>query len=200
MALENKGINYGAFAEHINGPVHIYNTIEAKKKLHSLMPKFIEIFAQMSLIDNPSNDSGVPLSYRIEDKIKHNQLSKYKSLVDDYGNYYTICKSAFKALDNIMIYSKERILRSISEKYKAEKRLLVNYNSKDISDIELIRENSDYIIDQIIYKIKEEVMINCNEENIVLEDIEFCLPVFLCYAFVECKILERPDNYDYISR
>nr|DAM13553.1 MAG TPA: hypothetical protein [Caudoviricetes sp.] len=201
MAPENRGNNYGAMAGNINAPVKIYNNIEAKKRLHSLMPTFIEILAQITNTENPPSDSTVPLSYKIEDKIEYNQLLKYKSLVDEYGNYYLVCENAFIALDNIKNFSKERILKSISEKYKAEKRSLLSFNhNQEISEIDLIRNNSDYIIDQIISKIKEEIMINYNEEDIVFEDVEFCLPVFICYAFVECKILERPDNYDCISR
>lgn len=191
LGLENKRDNYGVMATNINGPV-TYNTIEAKKRLHALMPRFIEILAENMIKDSPSGSNCIPTSYKIEDKIEHNKLSKYRYLVSEYGNYYFICENAFTSLDNIIPYSKERILRSISEKYKDEKRLLLSTVDQEITDMVLIRSNSDYIIDKIMTTIREEIMLNYYEENIMQEDLDYCIPVFLCYAFVECKILERP--------
>lgn len=180
-------------AETFNGLVNIHNYIENKKRLHSLMPKFIEILAYNVISTEPETPSNIPSSYEIPDKIKHNGLEKYRSLVDDYGNYYAICENSFKALEHVVTFPKERILISISEKYRKIKRELLHlYCKESNSEMDVIRKYSDYIIDEISDKIKEDIRLNCKEENITEEDLDYCIPIFLCYAFVECKILERP--------
>lgn len=146
------------------------------------------------LIDNtPSTDlkKQTMIPFDIDDKIKYNNLVEYQSIVEDYGEYYSICDGAFNCLDDGIFLKKNKILGYVSELYREEKRQLIKQNP-NIDIIETIQNNSDTIISNIIKKIVSFIMDKDNNCILSHEDIIFCTPYFVCYAFGECKILERP--------
>ena len=60
------------------------------------------------------------------------------------------------------------------------------------SYIEIVRENSDRIIDMVKIKIRDAVMGAKEFDTMYVEDIELGIECFTCFCFMECKILERP--------
>ena len=202
LANSNSGYNSGVMAEEINGPVtiHIDNNI---RKLPSIMPKFIEILAR--LVDEEDervvnkNIENIYAIYDIEGKIKYNNLSIYREIVDDYGEYYYVCNTALDNVNQAYKSGKRKILREVSESYKSEKRVLLSNCKTKEEAIYIIRSNADRIIGEIKNKLIEKIRILYTEENILEEDINYCASIFVCYCFVECKILEKPPiSYEVI--
>ena len=69
--------------------------------------------------------------------------------------------------------------------------LISSLKDADKEEIEIIRENSDYLIDRV----KERILNVINRSDIsgtYIEDIETGVAYFVCYCFIECKILEKP--------
>lgn len=196
MESNNYGENSGVIAGEINGPVEINQHYhEKKRRLPSLLPQFIERLANLVNVQEETENGHLNTqSYDIEEKIEHNHLIAYKDIVEDYGSYYYTCEKAFEYIDSNNYGSKKRILRNISEIYKEIKRSLIIENDPTIVLIDLIRINSDKIINQVKKEIKIRFEVSYTTENIFDDDLDFCLSVFVCYAFCECKILERPKK------
>lgn len=191
MTIKNEASNNGNQIDIVRGDVNIYNYNKAR--IPSLLPKFIEVLAEKYLENSNSiPNSGIPSEYKIEDKIVYNNLIKYKFIVEDYGFYYKICTDALDIIDNNNIGGKTKILDSIKEYYKKEKRRLISSNSEVEDVMEIIRENADNIIDFAIDEVRHKIENGYNGEKISIEDVHICCPIFICYAFAECKILERP--------
>ena len=160
------------------------------------MPKFIEILAELVDEDEEhiifKDKKNIYDIYDIDGKVSYNNLFKYRDIVDDYGEYYYVCNTA---LDNVNLAyksGKKKILRDISEMYKFEKRKLLEGCDKRENIQDIIKENSDSIIDNIKKALIEKIRISYNEENLLEEDLNYCASIFVCYCFVECKILEKP--------
>lgn len=195
LVNNNSGTNSGVIASEINGSVNI-NVGNHIRKLPSIMPKFIEILAE--LVDEDEDHTifkykkNIYDIYDIDGKIRYNNLFKYRDIVDDYGEYYYVCNTALDNVNQAYKSGKKKILRDISEMYKYEKRTLL-VGCDDIENIqEAIRENSDSIIDNIKEELIKKIRISYNEENFLEEDLNYCASIFVCYCFVECKILEKP--------
>ena len=145
LVNSNSGTNSGVIAKEINGPVNI-NVGNHIKKLPSIMPKFIEILAELVDEDEEhiifKDKKNIYDIYDIDGKVSYNNLFKYRDIVDDYGEYYYVCNTA---LDNVNLAyksGKKKILRDISEMYKFEKRKLLEGCDKRENIQDIIKENS----------------------------------------------------------
>ena len=69
---------------------------------------------------------------------------------------------------------------------------MLEYKAAEKSEMEIIRENSDRIIDMVKEQILQVVQSSREMDSIFLEDLDLCLACFTCYCFMECKILEKP--------
>lgn len=204
FSLENSGQNSGVMASAIHGNVdnsthNTFITPEKRRILPSLISKTIEKLAELSLIPEDELDKLYKInkedltSYNIPKKISHNHVIKYKGILEEYSQYSSICDEAFNIIDNNYFGCKTRILRSIKLLYDGEKgRLLLQHKDSDKEEIEIIRENADNIIDNIRLELKRKILQD-EVVNIIEEDLEVGLIRVLCYSFVECKILEKPE-------
>lgn len=130
--------------------------------------------------------------YNIPEKITHNQLIKYRYTVEEYSQYGRICEEAFNILDNNNIGIKGKILKDISLLYdECRGDLLLRYRDEDLNLMDIIRKHADEIIEYVKEKLKERIIMDDNT-TILIEDLNIGLIRIICYAFVECKILEKP--------
>lgn len=210
ITLDNSGDNTGIIAGVINGDVtnnsfqNTFNTTvihqqNHTKKLHSLIPIIVEKLAEITNISEEEMDNLYKIdeerlrAYKIPKKISYNNIIKYKDIIDEYSQYCGICEEAFNIIDNNSIGIKNKILSNITLLYKKEKgQLLLTYKDTESDEMNLIRENSDAIIDKIKDELEYRILEDDNAENILVEDIDIGLARIICYAFVECKILEKP--------
>lgn len=196
--VNNHGENYGVLADTINGNVEI--TVHShNEKIPSLLPKFIEKLATLSLSE-PDKGTYVQSNqpYTIEDKISHNEVFTYVETIEDYYPYYYICEKALDTIENLEYGSKVRILEDIKEVYNFLKRKLISEKKQEGVDVKkvgilaIVRENADEIIDMVKERIEKKIKECYSQEEFCQEDLTLCLNIFICYAFGECKILERP--------
>jgi len=60
------------------------------------------------------------------------------------------------------------------------------------NEMDIVRENSDRIIDMVKDQILRVVQESGEMETTYQEDMELGIACFTCYCFMECKILEKP--------
>lgn len=196
--IDNSGENNGVIADTINGPVTI-NQNPPQKTLPSLIPILVEQLAKLTNLPDEEIEKTYKITldqikeYDISEKIEHNCIIKYKDIIEEYSQYRTICEEAFNIIDNNNLGCKNKILRSINLLYKSYKgELILKNKSSGASEMDVIRENADNIIDNIRNELETRISGDIIGNSILVEDIEVGLARIICYAFVECKILEKP--------
>ncbi len=171
------------------GGIQYFNRIA---KNPSYLADVINAISKFPLADSSDNTSLIP--FEIENKITHNNVVIYKRIVEDYAFYSTLISETYDAISELNPYCKDKIMKVVNRKYLDSKNYLVKENP-DTPEIELIKENSDSIIEDVLRVLKEHLYESTNLNNdIPLEDLEMALEIVVGDAFVNCKILENPNN------
>lgn len=175
------------------GTINVGSTYVQKKKIHSILPFFINALSETTLLMPLKSLDKIPEEYNINDKIPHNGLVKHKDIADSFGEYYSACEVSFLSIDKKHSSSKERILRGMNSLYKTIKKEYVEKYKPDTPIMEIIQKHSDDIVDDF-YTILTERLQDNSKIELPAEDIDYCLPIFIGYAFAECSILEKPSK------
>lgn len=103
-----------------------------------------------------------------------------------------MCSEIINKIDDVRYGTKNKILRNIRDMYIITKgALLSEKKSEGLSDIEIVKQDSDSIIDAIYEKVYD-IVYKSSDGTIAVEELDIVIKCFLCYAFFECKILEKP--------
>jgi len=176
-----------AFGDIVNNITNNY----IQKKLPSYLSKVI--FYLEKILDEPIEHKITPqIVYDLNNKIFFNNVIKYKQTIQDYSNYGGTIDRILEELDNTKPNSKKRFLENIRRKYILTLGEVKNFYQDDIGLERLLKENSDEIIDAVFDKLKKSYLESIIDSEIMLEDLENCLIIIICKAFIDCKILEQP--------
>ena len=191
--LNNQGSNDGLQVGINNGSI----IIQAKAKTISILSQVIKNISKNIAVNEEvdlKNKNLIP--FKIEEKIKHNIILKYKRKFEKYKMYYSICDQVLNMFDDSLTNNKEKLLNNINDMYNDvigefiyEKQCREEIYD-DIDNIDLIKEEklADKIIDLVMDKLRKRL-----GDDILEEDKDFGLNIIMCYAFVKCKILEKPE-------
>ena len=152
----------------------------------------------LDIICNSSNKKTVvkkddTLIYDISNKISYNNVIKYSDIINKYYTYSTICEKTLNILDNSKPGAKEELLSFINDVYlEAKGECKLKCSSANLSCIEIIRSNSDHIIDNILEKLNTNAQVMSKLKKITVEKIQSNIKALVIFCFVECKILEKP--------
>ncbi|MGK0307255.1 MAG: hypothetical protein ACI8RP_000206 [Urechidicola sp.] len=125
-------------------------------------------------------------------KIKHNNLIAKKHIIQQYLNHSSKIETALKDIDSSTPFGKDKILENLNGLYyEALDQLQIEYFTEEI-DMSRIRENSDYILDYIIQKLRNTSIESANKPQFK-ESIELGVNVVVAYAFIECIVMENPN-------
>lgn len=188
IVVENDGNNSGTMVGVNNGVININTSLQPSPSL--LYP----VIKAMAELDDSSYNSVSKINYpfKPEDKLDFNAVIKYKEIFTEYAIYYTMCSNIMEKLDNVKTGTKKKILTHIKTIYMVVKgALLKEKQVAGLSDIEIIKQNSDSIIDSIYNEVYN-IVVSSSNGHISMEEITIGIMCFLCYSFLECKILERP--------
>ena len=110
---------------------------------------------------------------------------------------FSISDSLIFVRKSVLIYEtiigKAKILNCVYSWYMKERgSILLENKDSGKEDIDIIRQNSDKIIDMVQDKIFETVKAANEIDIMYIEDMELGVTCFTCYCFMECKILEKP--------
>ncbi|MEK4209272.1 MULTISPECIES: hypothetical protein [Paenibacillus] len=196
FTITNTGENNGLMTGDVYGGI-TYIQPENTVSTFSLIPSLIEKLAELANVDDEDMERSYKLnpidlmSYTIEEKIKYNDVIKYKELIREYSLYGSICEQAFNIIDNNNVGIKRKVLRSVSVLYRECKGgILLENRASTQPEMDIIRLNADRILDFVKRDLESRITRN---DNLFVEEIDEALMRIICYAFVECKILEKPQ-------
>lgn len=181
---------------NLNVEKFIDNSDYLARKLPSKIAVIIPILSQaLKKIDDTNLGKRQTTPYDITNKIEHNDLREYRVIVEKYGQYRQVLDATYEEIDNQDPGVKGNILRFINLRYdgiKANCLKGVDINNHE-EVMRILREKSDYIMREVKRCIKDTVTLDPTFK-ISIEELEFCLVIIVCHAFIACKILEEPPN------
>lgn len=188
-SIDNSGRNEGVIVAQNNGNIDI--SIQKAVKIPSLISTIVKSLGEVCSYDE--SRSTVPQEFKPDEKIEYNFVIKYKEIIKNYAAFYNTCENYLNVYDDSNIRGKAKILNCVHLWYMNAKGDVLLEN-KDIgkSDIEIVRENSDRLIDMVKDKISETVMSSSIIETTYIEDMDIGITCFTCFCFMKCKILEKP--------
>jgi hypothetical protein len=127
-------------------------------------------------------------AFKIEAKIKHNDIKRNKALIDEYKVFYKKVNSLYQTLEEQGSFKKENLLRNIRRMYLQIKG---KYVGNDPNPMRIIRDNADNIIEDVQDKL---LVMAEKKTNGCSEDIAFGVTLIMIDAFMRCKILEEPPT------
>jgi hypothetical protein len=131
----------------------------------------------------------------IEVKIDFNNVVIYRPFIEtNYSENGYFLDAAYEALDSDTPGRKKFFLSYIHMLYL---KLLGDYMKANsgLNKIEVIKKNADNIIVEIVNSLLLRIANNPQSiEHISSESIEYNVMAIVCHAFVDCKVLENPNN------
>lgn len=124
-------------------------------------------------------------------KIQHNQIASKSQLIKQYLDHSETIELAYIDIDKIVPFGKQIILQNLNDLYYAAlDELSIDYLCDEVNILE-VRENSEFILDYIIQKLKNSAFESKNTPS-YKEQIELGVNVVVAHAFIECVIFENP--------
>lgn len=126
-------------------------------------------------------------------KISHNNLKTKSHIIKQYLDHSSKIEEAYSEIDSLIAFGKGTILQNLNDLYYlALDAVDIDYLVCDV-DIVKVRENSEFIIDFIVQKLKNTVFESKNTPALK-EHIELGVNVVVAHAFIECIIMENPTH------
>lgn len=127
-------------------------------------------------------------------KIEYNNLKGKSHIIKQYLDHSSKVEEAYSDIDSLIPFGKDTILQNLNDLYYlALDSIEVDYLTCDV-DIVKVRENSEFILDFIIQRLKNTVFESKNTPT-YKEHVELGVNVVVAHAFIECIIMENP-SYD----
>lgn len=159
--------------------------------LNPLLEKIIEIYDSE---DEPNNDEELPDP---EDKLDFNNVRVFSEDIIDCISFLSLVEEQIDTIDDEKPGSKKKFRRSIHQNYKTHRRELLVQHRISARDkdavIAVIKENSDHLIQQVTDTILENAKIDFH--GVPIEYVRDSVELIICYGFINCKILEKPNDY-----
>lgn len=190
-SVENSGENSGVMIANNTGNINF--NIQKVVKMPSLISNLIKLLGNVCIEEEYSAGNASTLEFKPDDKIEYNGVVAYKDIIREYAAYYLTCDSYLNVYDDSNIRGKAKILKCVHTWYlRAKGQVLLENRDTCKSEMEIIRVNSDRIIDMVKDRILTIVEQSGEMNTIYQEDLELGIECFICYCFMECKILEKP--------
>jgi len=162
-----------------------------QKKLAENPSLLVDVINEISKLDPDEGQNVLSETkfFEIEEKIKYNNVIRYRTFIDEYKVYSGKIEKIYKEMDKYG-QKKNRLLRNIKHLYLKAKN---NYVAEGDA-IKAIKENSDNILDDVEKMLFSKFKENDNKKNVCDEDIDVGIMILMVDAFIRCKILENPSK------
>lgn len=148
------------------------------RKTETNLAQIINVLAKLEWEDSELQVQVVP--FKIEDKIKHNELDTAKWIVDDYKIHNSRLDKIYTEFDRQGANKSRSVLHSIRAIYHKNRGVLSR--------------------DELFYKITEQVELaiqeSANYTSLPKEELCLCVNILVVDAFIRCKIFENPEGYE----
>lgn len=147
------------------------------------------------IVDNDSQYEKRSLPPEIDEKLHFNNVSTYRFLIEsNYSENAYYLEKAYEALDVESPGRKRVFLNYINSLYLMSLGDLLGENP-GLSKMEIIRKDADAIISKVISALALKLSANTKGiEHLSSESINLNIFTIVCHAFVDCKVLENPNN------
>lgn len=190
-SIENSGENSGAIVGNNYGSIVL--NMQNVVKIPSLISELVRLLGDACCEEEYATGGGIIKTFKPDEKIKYNCVIKYKCIIEEFSEYYSTCESYLNAYDDSNIRGKAKILKCVHMWYLEAKGLVLSENKASSKDeLDIIRDNSDRIIDMVKDKMISIIQDSGDMDITYREDFELGIACFICYCFMECKILEKP--------
>lgn len=149
----------------------------------SMLKNTINAISEISFSESPENESLKVVDPK--DKIQFNSIQRNTSLIQEYKVFHSKINSLYDELERQGSIKKEKLLFNIRQIYIIAKGKYV-LDAKN--PLEVIRENSDNIIDDVYTELSNKL----ESSSLFDEDIVLGIRLILVDSFIRCKILEEP--------
>ncbi|MBD5770350.1 hypothetical protein [Marinomonas colpomeniae] len=184
LAYDGSGIN--------NSPTFNLNHVA---RFSSLLNPLLE-----RIIENYDPDSETNNSDELPDpdeKLDFNNVRVFSEEIIDCVGFLTLVEEQVDGIDDESPGAKIKFLRAIHQNYKNHRRQLLISESVAIKDkesvISTIRKNSDLLLQQVTDSILDNAIADLHAFPV--EDVRDSANLIVCYGFINCKVLERPNDY-----
>lgn len=165
--------------------------IDSIPKLTSDLTNVVNALSKRIFFSDIENDNDSTLPFDPEEKIRYNNIVRFKSIIDNYKSYVGKLSSIYDEFDSQGTSKTHFVLENIKLSYLKEKGSLIKMNNGR-EEIEIIRESADDIIERVEKNLLHEIKNSSNIEA-SSESINLSLQIVLIDAFIRCKILEKPS-------
>lgn len=184
MAVDNSGFGN-------QSTININKAAKYSSLLNPLLEKIVENYDPESEIENHGE-----LPYP-DEKIKFNNVNIFTDQIEECVSFLSVVEEQIDIIDDEEPKSKNKFMRAINQKYKEQKRDLLIEKSVDSNNpndvISVVRENADKIIQGVSGAILEYAEKDLHGYSV--EEVKDAISLIVCYGFINCKILERPNDY-----
>lgn len=188
--IDNSGNNQGLIVAENKGNIEV--SIKNAVRIPSLISTVVKSLGEVCSNDDIESTFDSK-EFKPDEKIGYNCVFKYKDIIKYFSAYYSVCEEYLNAYDDSNMRGKAKILNCVYLWYmKAKGSVLLESKSIGKKDMDIIRQNSDRLIDMVQDKIYETVKAANEIDAMFIEDMELGVACFTCYCFMECKILEKP--------
>lgn len=184
LAYDGSGIN--------NSPTFNLNHVARfSSLLNPLLERIIEKYDPDSETNN-SDELPDP-----DEKLDFNNVRVFSEEIIDCVGFLTLVEEQVDAIDDESPGAKIKFLRAIHQNYKNHRRQILISESVSIKDkesvISTIRQNSDLLLQQVTDSILDNARTDLH--GFPVEDVRDSANLIVCYGFINCKVLERPNDY-----
>lgn len=200
-------LNFGSsFMRNNLGPIHVHNSTSPpqvvygnqKYVYHTASPpaqdKLGSIIAKIAPLLSSANEPTTEFAHlaQVKDKIEFNQIKRFKRQIESYADYGSTVESILEEIDNHKTSQKSKIKNYFMDIYFAT--CIDMLPSGGVHDASFVRANSDEILENISTNVTRQIREEANLENVGLEELQFAVNLLICYAFIACKIMEKPSK------
>jgi hypothetical protein len=179
----------GVVFNNNNGPVTIID--ESGVARPSILGRLIEIIAtsdqtEMNLDRDPAE---------IDVKISFNDLNTHKWIIEDYVKSSLLIDESIETLNQTILNGSTKLKRQMKTFYN---QALEKYSiKKNPFDLEKLKLNSDYIVNEVIFLTKRFVKNSSDlKQGYYEEDIDYGVNLITSYSIIECIVLENPNDHN----
>ena len=191
LSIQDVDGNQGVIVNENSGNITL--SLNNAVRIPSLISKVVQVLGDLCSEEDGDDLTPDFQQYKPEEKIEYNSVIKYKDIIKKFSAYYYSCNQYLNIYDNSNMRGKTKILRCVHMWYlEAKGEVLLENRGTEETEIDIIRRNSDRIIDMVKERISKVVMNAEKIEEADIEGIELGIACFTCYCFMECKILEKP--------
>ncbi|MCL9805706.1 hypothetical protein NAT51_09240 [Flavobacterium amniphilum] len=147
------------------------------------------------IVDNENQFEKRSLPPDIDDKLDFNNVLTYRFLIEsNYSENAYYLENAYESLNSETPGRKKVFLNYINSLYLQALGGLLKENPK-MKKMEIINQFADTIISNVISSLLISISTNTKDiAHLSAESINLNVFTIVCHAFVDCKVLENPNN------